>query len=81
MAFSVARRLRCHAAMAKTRRREPGDTTAATADRDRIAQRAYELYMARGGDDGRDLDDWLEAERELVQNRGTGGKRTSDPEA
>lgn len=37
-----------------------------SADRQqRIAQRAYELYLARGGRDGRDLDDWLEAEREL----------------
>lgn len=32
---------------------------------DRISQRAYELYLARGGSDGRDWDDWLEAEREL----------------
>jgi hypothetical protein len=27
--------------------------------------RAYELYMARGGGDGADLEDWLIAEREL----------------
>jgi hypothetical protein len=31
-----------------------------------IALRAYELYLARGGGDGRALDDWLEAERELA---------------
>jgi hypothetical protein len=30
-----------------------------------IAQRAYELYLARGGEHGRDADDWLQAEREL----------------
>jgi Protein of unknown function (DUF2934) len=30
-----------------------------------IAQRAYELYEARGCVDGRDLDDWIEAELEL----------------
>jgi hypothetical protein len=30
-----------------------------------IAQRAYELYLARGGQDGRDLEDWLEARRQL----------------
>jgi hypothetical protein len=41
------------------------DTTAAGFDRDRIAQRAYELYLARGGADGQDLEDWLVAEREL----------------
>jgi hypothetical protein len=33
--------------------------------RDRIALRAYELYLARGGADGRDFDDWLAAEREM----------------
>ncbi len=30
-----------------------------------IAQRAYELYLARGGKDGHDLEDWLEARRQL----------------
>jgi hypothetical protein len=30
-----------------------------------IAQRAYELYQQRGGGDGRDLDDWLQAEEEM----------------
>jgi hypothetical protein len=30
-----------------------------------IARRAFELYCARGCEDGRDIDDWLNAEREL----------------
>ena len=34
---------------------------------DRVARRAYELYQQRGGEPGRDLDDWLEAERELAR--------------
>ena len=34
-------------------------------ERDRIAARAYELYLERGGSHGRDTDDWLEAEREV----------------
>lgn len=34
-------------------------------DRDRVAQRAYELYLARGCADGQDVDDWLCAEQEL----------------
>ena len=42
-----------------------GDTTAAAPDRERIAMRAYELYLKRGGGDGREMDDWLSAEREL----------------
>jgi hypothetical protein len=43
-----------------------GDTTAAVLDRDRVAMRAYELYLARGGGDGSAMDDWLIAERELL---------------
>jgi hypothetical protein len=31
----------------------------------RIARRAHELYESRGAQDGRDLDDWLQAEREI----------------
>ena len=42
-----------------------GDTTAAAPDRERIAMRAYELYLARGGGDGAAMDDWLSAEEEL----------------
>ena len=32
-----------------------------------IRRRAYELYLQRGGGEGNDLSDWLEAER-LVRN-------------
>lgn len=32
----------------------------------RIADRAYELYVHRGGHHGRDVDDWLEAERQVL---------------
>ncbi len=31
-----------------------------------IAQRAYELYQLRGGHAGREFEDWLEAEREVL---------------
>jgi len=34
-------------------------------DADAVARRAYEIYQNRGGNDGADLDDWLEAERQL----------------
>jgi hypothetical protein len=44
---------------------DTGDTTAAGADRERIARRAYELYERRGRSEGKALDDWLSAEREL----------------
>ncbi len=32
----------------------------------RIAKRAYELYEGRGGDHGHDVDDWIEAERQVL---------------
>jgi len=38
--------------------------------RQRIAARAYELYRERGCSDGRDLDDWLEAERDIRPSMG-----------
>jgi hypothetical protein len=37
---------------------------------DRIRQRAYERYQERGGEHGRDTDDWFEAERDVEGERG-----------
>ncbi|MGA2431294.1 MAG: DUF2934 domain-containing protein [Candidatus Acidiferrum sp.] len=34
---------------------------------EKIEERAYELYLERGGQDGDDLADWLAAERELTE--------------
>jgi hypothetical protein len=33
-----------------------------------VRLRAYEIYQRRGGAAGNDLDDWLQAERELREN-------------
>jgi hypothetical protein len=33
---------------------------------EQIARRAYELYEWRGREDGHDLDDWLQAEAEIM---------------
>jgi Protein of unknown function (DUF2934) len=30
-----------------------------------IARRAYELYIQRGGEHGKDVEDWVRAEKEL----------------
>jgi len=38
---------------------------------DRVARRAYELYEQRGRQEGRALEDWLNAERQLVSASGT----------
>ena len=34
-----------------------------------IRRRAHELFMARGGTPGKELEDWLRAEQELNQER------------
>jgi hypothetical protein len=36
---------------------------------DDIAREAYAIYMANGARDGRDMDDWLEAETRLRASR------------
>ena len=32
-----------------------------------IRNRAYEIYLQRGGQSGHELEDWLQAERELTK--------------
>jgi hypothetical protein len=32
---------------------------------EQIARRAYEIFLARGGEHGHDQEDWAQAEREL----------------
>jgi hypothetical protein len=36
---------------------------------EQIRQRAYELYEARGREDGHDLEDWQQAESEITIGR------------
>jgi hypothetical protein len=38
-------------------------------EQSRIARRAYELYLERGGSHGQDWEDWLAAEREIRGSR------------
>jgi hypothetical protein len=47
---------------AGTLKMSPNDAQA----QDRIALRAYELYEQRGRQEGRALEDWVNAERQLV---------------
>ena len=70
--------------MTKPSKRHPGDTAVPDQDPagtgrqaihghnadygERVSQRAYELFLARGGVDGQDFDDWLTAERELAND-------------
>ena len=56
----------------KGRPREPltiPDTQSDTPDPDSVARRAYQRFEERGYEHGRDMDDWLEAERELRDSR------------
>ena len=39
-------------------------------DEHEIARRAYELFMARGGEHGHDFEDWLHAKQELSSAQG-----------
>ena len=49
---------------------ETGEVSVRNSARDEeIRRRAYEIYLERGEQPGRDLDDWLQAERELVRER------------
>ena len=45
-----------------------------------IAERAYDLYVRRGAEDGHDVEDWLAAELRLRQERlnSYGGSRETD---
>jgi hypothetical protein len=45
-------------------------TTGTTTDmEDKIRQRAYELYERRGRGDGSELEDWVQAEAEVLGSR------------
>ena len=55
---------------ASTRTKRAAPVTSAPADapapsEDEIRQRAYERYLERGGGQGSDFEDWLDAEEEL----------------
>jgi len=56
--------------MSKTQRKAKMIKLVVTGDhrvinKDDVARRAYELFLARGRAEGHDVEDWLEAERQL----------------
>jgi Protein of unknown function (DUF2934) len=55
--------------IAKSRSRQPraAKTAQSTDIEDRIRHRAYQLYEQRGTVDGFALDDWLQAEAEVLR--------------
>lgn len=42
-----------------------GTPTPSVPTREDIARRSYEIFLARGGEHGHDVEDWAQAEREL----------------
>jgi len=46
------------------------ETPTAKPSREDIARRAYEIYEARGRTGGEEMDDWIQAERELSAKTG-----------
>ena len=53
------------------RSEQPRTTPDPTMLEERIRLRAYELYEARGREDGHDLDDWLQAEGDFLGTKKT----------
>lgn len=41
-----------------------------------IARRAHQLYVQRGGEHGRDVEDWVRAENELIDKSVAGPPKT-----
>lgn len=46
-----------------------------------ITQRAYELYVQRGGEPGKDVEDWVRAEKELSSEVAVGPVKTKAAQA
>jgi hypothetical protein len=46
-----------------------------------IAHRAYELYLQRGGEHGKDVEDWVKAEKQLSEESVAGSVKTRSAQA
>jgi hypothetical protein len=57
-------------------RQDSGRQEIGTPTHSDVARRAYELFQARGGEPGHELENWLEAERELGSIAGKKPQRT-----
>jgi hypothetical protein len=63
---SKPNRKRISEIQATSTRVETGEVSVVNSTRhEEIRRRAYEIYLERGEQPGRELDDWLQAEREL----------------
>jgi DUF2934 family protein len=66
----------------RERTKEPSDSGVGSSgpNEEEIRHRAYLRYLERGGGDGQDFDDWLEAERELTTRKSEVRSQKSDSE-
>jgi hypothetical protein len=65
----MAKRLSTPPPTSRSRNPPPGPATALASrvpTHEEIARRAFELYVARGQDEGSDVSDWLRAQSELA---------------
>jgi hypothetical protein len=63
----------------KARARRPAEQPdAPPPSHELIARRAYQLFEERGGGDGSDVEDWLRAERELLDPAREAGMLTRE---
>ena len=58
----------------------PSPQTSSSPHPDQIAQRAHALWEKRGRPQGQDIEHWLEAERQLTQERTRNGKDLDEAE-
>ena len=59
------------------RARKP--TTETLSIEEQIRRRAYELYVQRGNQSGSELDDWIQAEEEILQAQEQKQQRKTSP--
>jgi hypothetical protein len=55
--------------------RKPSKAQRPEPSAEQIAERAYQLYLLRGGANGHDVDDWLVAEEELRRELSRGSAK------
>jgi len=51
----------------KSKNRTVDSILGAISLQEQIETRAHEIYLARGAEPGHELDDWLQAEREIME--------------
>ncbi len=58
----------------KSSARSEPQTAEGRPTREEIDLRAHQIYVERGGAHGQDVNDWLQAERELLEKHGKTGQ-------